>query len=64
MTPEIKHKILTCFKNQSELAKWLAVTEQAVSHWFIGKQKISVKNAAKLANKIGCDLLDIREDLR
>jgi len=64
MTPEIKHKILDIFKNQSELAEYLDISAQAVSHWFIGKQKISVKNAAKLANKIGYDLLDIREDLR
>jgi len=64
MTPEIKSKILSHFKNQAELAKWLAVTKQAVSHWFIGKQKISVKNAAKLAQKIDCDLLDIRDDLK
>jgi len=64
MTPEIKLKILSKFKNQSELAKWLGVSGMAVSYWFNDKQKISIKNAAKLSKKIGCDLLDIREDLK
>jgi DNA-binding XRE family transcriptional regulator len=64
MNKEIKTKILENFKNQAELAGWLSVSKQLVSFWMTGRQNMGVKHAAKLAKKIGCDLLDIRDDLK
>ena len=64
MKEEIKQKILDHFKKKTEIAKFLGVSRQQVNHWFNGGQPVDVKSALRLADAIGIDWMDIREDMR
>jgi len=64
MNEEIKKKILDHFGKKIEIARFLNVSRQQVNHWFNGNQLVDVKSALRLADALGIDWLDIREDMR